>query len=487
MGNPMAHHRALSSLAAGLLALSLAACGSNLSPKEVAQTGGDPALGSASGGSAAGVPGEEGAVPGAPGTVPGAGSSGGSGSVPEGGAPGAPGGDGAAPPATGENAPGGDGDSASCDGFKNQVGITDDKIVIANASDISGPVPGLFESSQQATKAYVAYFNATTDICGRKLEVLALDTRTDAGADQQAYTRACAEAFAAVGSMSGFDNGGAATAQSCGLPDLRATAVLPERQACTTCFGAQAVDSSTFQNAVPDHILKSYPDGAENAAMVYINAGAAAPNAENQVRAMERRGMNFVYVKGVDIAEFNYAPYVQQMKDAGVEYVQWIGPYQSAVRLAQAMQQQSFAPEVFALDPTGYAADYVESGGDAVEGTRVFINTALFTDKNPEVQLYLSWLNQVSPGAQPSYFGLYSWSATRLFVEQSLALGGKLSRQQLIAALGKVDDWTSNGLHAPQHVGSKKTSECWRWIKLDGGNWVPDGSAKYLCSGVTSA
>ena len=67
--------------------------------------------------------------------------------------------------------------------------------------------------------------------------------------------------------------------------------------------------------------------------MLYINAGAAAENAKIQVAAMENRGMNFDYVQGIDISEFNYAPYVQQMKDKGIEYVQMIGAYR-AVRPA---------------------------------------------------------------------------------------------------------------------------------------------------------
>ena len=142
----------------------------------------------------------------------------------------------------GENAADGGGKAASCDGFKNQTGITDDKIVLANASDISGPVPGIFESAQQATRAYAAYFNSTNDICGRKLEVLQLDARADAAANQQAYTRACSESFAAVGSMSAFDSGGVPEAQACGLPDIRSTTTSPERNACSVCFAAQSVN-----------------------------------------------------------------------------------------------------------------------------------------------------------------------------------------------------------------------------------------------------
>ena len=44
------------------------------------------------------------------------------------------------------------------------------------------------------------------------------------------------------------------------------------------------------------------------------------------------------------------------MKDKGVEYVQWLGSYQHGVRLAQAMQQAGFKPDLFLFDPVAYDA-----------------------------------------------------------------------------------------------------------------------------------
>ncbi len=475
--------------AAAVLSVVLAACGSQLSPEDVraasagAMGGGlDQGMAAADGGTVAGDAGAAGTTGGAAGSTTTGGTAGSSGAT------GSTGGGGATQ-GSGDNAATGTVKAGNCAGFKNQTGITDKKIVIANAADVSGPVPGLFESAQQAVKAYIAYFNATSDICGRKLELMALDSRTDAGADQQAYAKACEGAFAAVGSMSAFDSGGASVADKCGIPDLRSANVSAERQACNSCFGVQSANPDTFQNAVPDHIIKEYPQAAKKASYVWINAGVGPLNAQNQARAMERRGMHFVYKQGIDVAEFNYAPYVQQMKDKGVRYVQFLGAYQQAVRLAQAMQQQGFKPDAFVLDPTGYDPRYVESGGDAVEGTKIFINIAMFEEagSNKEMQLYQGWLQQVKPGATPTFFGLFSWSAARLFVEQSLALGGRLSRESLVQAVTKVDNWTSNGLHSPQHVGSKSTGDCWRWIRLQGGRWVPEGSTKYVCSGVTNA
>ena len=218
----------LLALGVGALTLALAACGSQLDPDEVAAVSGQDG-GVAQDGTRA----RRGRLrrrrrrrrrrrtaappPSGGGTTSGSGGGTDGGGVTEG---------------TGQNSATGGGKGGSCDGFKNGPGITDSTITIGNSSDISGPVPGLFEQSQEAVKAYVAYFNATSDICGRKLELKAYDSRTDAAADQQSYTKACDETFAMIGSMSAFDSGGSSTAEGCGLPDLRTAAVTGDRVAC---------------------------------------------------------------------------------------------------------------------------------------------------------------------------------------------------------------------------------------------------------------
>jgi ABC-type branched-subunit amino acid transport system substrate-binding protein len=393
----------------------------------------------------------------------------------------------------GGSAAGGSGHGATggaqvdCTGFHNQTGITDSTITLANVADISGPVPGIFTSAQQATRAYVAYFNATARLCGRTLQVLPLDSRTDAGGDNVAYAKACDVAFAAVGSMSAFDSGGAATAQGCGLPDIRAAAVSDARNACATCFGVQATDLHAFQNAVPDFLLEHYPAASRHAAMIYVDEAASVQNAQVMQAAGERRGMTFVYSSPFDVAEFNYSPYVQRMKDKGVRVVQFVGSSDEAVRLARAMQGAGFRPDVFLLDPTAYAPTFVRGGGSAVDGALVFIDFTPLEEaaSNAELRLYLQWLHEVSPGAVPSYFGLFAWSATRLFVEQAVGLGGRLTRASLVARMRAVHGWTDRGLHAPQDVGGRTNSNCWRFLRLHDGGWAPVSGRDYLCRGET--
>ncbi len=485
--------RARTAFCAGALALTLAACGSQLEPGDVVAAGGTQQ--GVVGGAV--VPGAEGSA--APGTVPGSGpagtvGSGGTGATTTGGGSTSSGsgtatGGGGTSAGGEENSSTGGAKAASCDGFDgDQPGVSADKIVLANASDISGPVPGIFESSQQGMRAYLAFFNSTNPdgICGRKLEALLLDSRADAGADQQAYARACADSFAAVGSQSAFDSGGAGEAQKCGLPDLRAYSLSTDRTNCTTCYAAYAVRPGLVPNAMPQYWVDKEPDAVKSVGMIYINAGAAPENAEAFRAAWEKNGWDIKVFQGMDTSEFNYTPYVQQMKDAGVEFVNYTGPYQNTVKLQQAMQQAGFEPEIFMQDATIHDDRYVEQAGDLADGVYVYSQTALFDDYSiPEMELYRSWLAQIDPDATPNTYGVYAWSATRLFVELAVSLGGDLTRQTLLEALTKVEGWTSNGIHVPQNIAAKTTANCARIIQYTGGAWKKISPGEYMCGSMT--
>lgn len=476
------------------IVLALAGCGSQLDPQTVARVNGG---GTAASGGVLDPTGAEVAPDGvAPGTDTGTGTDGDTGAAADPAAGSDPGGAGTA---TGGDAPdaggrdqgqdGGQGSPTSgvkagdCAGFRNQTGITDDTVTIANTADISGPVPGLFQAAQDAVKAFVAYYNTSGQrLCGRSLALDALDTRTDAGGDQQVYSQACDTAFAVVGSVSSQDQGGAATAQQCGIPDLRAFVTTPQRAACTTCFAAYTIQPDVIPTVTGKFFLARYREATQRAAMFYVNVQAASVNARSYAAGLEKQGFRFDIVQGIDTSEFNYAPYVQQMKDKGTQYVQYFGPYQFAVRLQQAMEQQNYRVPVYLEDPTIYDQGYVDSVGAAGDKSFVYSVIDLFDDtKNPEMVLYRQWLNQVRPGAVPNYYGLFAWSAARMFVAEATKLGGDLTRASLVAAMKRVDDWTGNGLHAPMHVGAKRTSECMKIIQLSGGTWRQVSPGGYMC------
>ncbi|CAB4750555.1 unannotated protein [freshwater metagenome] len=485
---PLAPRLVLASSAALLLALT--ACGSRVDADTMARMNSQGVLVGTDGQPIAA---EDGAVPGAVGGAPGSGAVGSGasgGGTTTGGTSGGSGGG----PAAGGDAPTGEGATAadggveagSCEGFENSTGITDSEITIANVADISGPVPGLFQAAQDATKAFVTYYNATNSkgICGRSLRLSALDTRSDSAGDQQAYTRACAETFAAVGSVSSQDQGGAATAESCGLPDLRAFTVTPQRAECSSCFSSYSIKPNLLAQSFYSYWTDREPQASQKVAVYYVDVPAAKVNAESFAAGWDAQGGETVRVQGIATSEFNYAPYAQQMKDDGAGLVMYFGPFQFTIRLQEAMAQQG-VDAVFLTDPTVYDTRYVQQGGEAVDGTFVYSVIQRFDDARiPEMVLYRQWLERTAPGSVPNYYGLFAWSAARLFVQKATELGGKLTRPALVQALRGVREWDSNGIHAPMQVGAKTTPGCVKMLQLDGSTWKQVSPGDFLCGRV---
>ncbi|MET3962683.1 ABC-type branched-subunit amino acid transport system substrate-binding protein [Marmoricola sp. OAE513] len=375
--------------------------------------------------------------------------------------------------------------AASCAGFKNTTGITDSTITLGNIADISGPVPGILSAARDAAKAYVAFFNSKSTICGRKLALKSYDSQTNTSGDAVATQKTCDETFAAVGSMEAFDTGGLSASKACKIPEIHAIITNQEReQGCPNCFATESGTGGGAANIIPDYFTKINKPATQKAAFLYVSVGASVGGAKRLQAATERRGWKYVYTSGFDIAEFNYGPYAQKLKAAGARTIFFLGSSDMAIRMQRAFKAQGYKPDYFLMTATSYDKNYASAGSD-VEGSIVFADFVPIEEasKNAELRLYMQWLQQVAPGATPTYFGAYAWSAARLFVQEATKLGGKLSRPALINSLKKVRGWTSNGLHAPHDVGLKKVATCWRFIQMRGGVWKPFGPAKFMCGG----
>lgn len=471
----MSHRQRIRAAASALVMCGLlsAACGSQLSPQEaVTALRGNAATGQAGAGGLVdqGPSGSEGlSGPSDPGLEQSSAAAGSQAAGPD--SAGSAGSANGSAPARSACSPGGAGDK----------GVSKQSITIANASDISGPVPGLFESSQQAVKAFVAYQNATFGgVCGRELELMAMDSRSDNGGDKDAVIQACDKAFAMVGSMSSADAGGAQQVTSCGIPDVRTQTVNPARAGSPMVFGANSLKINLVPSALPDYFRRKHPDGVKKAAYLYINVPAAKINAESLIAAHEKRGFTFVYKQGIDVADFNYSPYVQQMKTEGVKIVYFIGATSQAVRLAKAMQQQGFKPDAFGMAPTSYDPRYLEQAGAAAEGTYIYSSAALLSElgTTAEGKLYQQWLARVAPDATPTYYGVYAWAAARLFVEQTEKLGANPTRKGLLNALKGVRGYRANGLLAGSDVGPRASPRCVLFGRVKGGRFVREAPAR---------
>jgi ABC-type branched-subunit amino acid transport system substrate-binding protein len=368
-------------------------------------------------------------------------------------------------------------------GGATDVGVTGNQITIASVADVSGVQPGLFKSAWQATAALTAYVNTNGGIYGRALKLMQLDSKADSVANKAAVQEACDKAFAMVGSMSAFDDGGAQTGQDCGIPDVSAITVNPSRSRATNVYPAYPVSPDYYAVGKSNWIKQTYGDAViKHAAFIKLNAGVSRANGQQRIDALTKIGFNFVYTAEVQVVEANYSAYVREMQKRGVEYIGMLADYQSIVRLQKAMKQQGWFPKVRDFDSVTYSANYLTQGQDAVNGAFVFLNTALFSEdkSNPEMQLYEQWLGRVYGGtAKPDYFGMYAWSAGRLFVKAATEAGARLTRKGVLAALRAIHSWNDYGMHAAHDIGAKRESPCFLYLEVKNGAFV----RKYPASG----
>ncbi|MGH9305335.1 MAG: ABC transporter substrate-binding protein [Acidimicrobiales bacterium] len=474
-----------------ILGLMATACGARLSPAQRAvalstsRAGGSGSAGGLSLGTGSGAtPGSAGSAgsagtPGSSGTSLG---SPGGGSAP-GAVPGSPGGSVSGPtPAGGSTSalpPGGNGGATD-------VGVTANSITIANVSDISGPSPGLFTSAQQGEAAAVAYINSQGGIYGRKVILKSRDDQEDTGQNRTQVLASCQDSFAMVGNTSAFDNGGASAIDACGIPNIAAIATTNASAQSADTYPAYPTNPNVFVIGPAKHIAAAYPNAVKHAALIWIDQATTSYLAQKELAAYSSVGFNFVYKTSVSVVETNFTQYVIAMKNAGVQYITTQSDAPTIVRLSLAMQQQNYEPQVRDFYSVAYDPAFIAQGQQAVEGDLVFVNTALFSEasSSPGMQLYLSWLKRVDPGAVPTYFGIYAFSAGLLFQKAATMAGPKLTRKGVLAALAGIHSWSADGLHAPHDVGNKTPSPCFVYMKIQGGQFVRNYPASgFDCSG----
>jgi ABC-type branched-subunit amino acid transport system substrate-binding protein len=342
------------------------------------------------------------------------------------------------------------------------VGVTPSEMTIASIADISGVQPGIFRSAHQGVQALVAYQNSVGPIHGRTLKALLLDDKTDSGGNRAAVLEACDKAFALVGSMSAFDDGGADAVDSCGIPDISTITTNGNRIKARNTFALNPNRPDYWKVGPWVYLKERFPQSIKKGALLWLNVAVARANAENLRRGVESQGYEFIYTAETQVLEANYAPYVLEMRRRGAEYVTLLADYQSIARMLKAMRQQSYEPPVRDFVATVYSPDFIELAGPASEGVFFYLDTAMFEDAatNPELQLYLKWLQQVAPGARPDEFGVYAWSAGRLFVKLASDIGPNLTRERFLTELRKVHAWDGYGVHTSGDVGNKLPSNC---------------------------
>jgi ABC-type branched-subunit amino acid transport system substrate-binding protein len=361
---------------------------------------------------------------------------------------------------------------AGGNGGATDTGVTATTITVGNIASLSGVAPGLTQSAQQATQAWAAYVNSQGGICGRQIKVQPFDDGNDSGTNFSDATQACSSDFAMVGNASGFDDGSAQAVNSCSIPTMAAEVSTTAAGGAADIFGASPGLAHYTQLGPANYIKATYPNAIQHAAMIYLNVPATQFNALKEVAAYESVGFKYVYNTSTTPTNANYAANVQAMQSAGVQYVTEYSDASSAERLLQSMQQANFAPQVVDWFSEEYSPQFAQQTEPESNGDLVLISaTDAYEDasSNPEMQLFLSWLNRVAPGAHHDIFGILAWSAGLAFEQAAKAVGPHLTRAGVIAQIKTITNWTGDGIQPPVNIGGKVPSKCFAYFKIESG------------------
>jgi ABC-type branched-subunit amino acid transport system substrate-binding protein len=465
-------------LAIGLALSLLAACGSRLSPEEKLAASGIGGSGNASlTGGVSGAGAESATDAGTDTGTAGANTAAGT----AGGGAGATGG-------AAKVAPGASAAPKGGNGGATDVGVTATELTIAVLSDRTGPVPGIFESTVKAVQAWANLVNSQGGIFGRKIKVVAIDSKTSTADNRAGALQACSQAFALVGSMSAYDDGGADPVGRCGIPDIPTTVVNIGRDKVATTFPADPNVSGYSMIGAQKWLAEQFPDAPPAAGELWLNAAVTHFNADKNMEATSTIGFKYIYTRQVEVVEPNFTPFVVDMKNKGVQYVSMVSDNNSVARLLKAMQSQNFQPRVKQFDTVIYDQKFLAQAGAAAEGVYTFLNAVPLEEAagNKEYQLYIDTLKRSAGGQPDGFFGLYAWSAARLFQQALEKTGPQASRAKIVEYLQNLHSWDGHGLHPAHDIGNKRIANCTVILQVKGGKFTrvqPPGSG-YDCDRV---
>lgn len=368
---------------------------------------------------------------------------------------------------TDPNAPCGPGDAHGA----TAPGVTDTEIHIATIQDISGPVPGLFLGNQQAMKAFEAYCNSLGGINGRKLVFDFLDSGL---VNSRAMFQQACTSFALVGEMVVFDGAESEPAQTCGIPDVAAATASTKHAIRPNVVQPLPLPPNTWNIGPGRYIAKKYPSAISKAAMWYVNASTTLAASQRQVEGYKQIGFNWLINSQIGVVETGWQNLVDQMRQKDIQYVYVQSDVTNTVGMLNELKAQGIHVQVLDGGQAQYTPDLLSKGGAAAEGMYVTMTTVPFEEASstPELQIFLHWLDQVSPDATPTALGVFGWSAGLLFATAAKALGSNVTRQGLMDQLHSIHAWNGHGLHGESNPGSNAPSPCFMYLQVQHGKFV---------------
>jgi ABC-type branched-subunit amino acid transport system substrate-binding protein len=366
-------------------------------------------------------------------------------------------------------------------------GVTAKTVTVGSISDISAPLPGLFEGAKIGTEAYFAYINSQGGVNGRKLILNGQDSAYSAGKVTAETQNIAKNNLAIVGGFSLQDGSEQPIIDANKIPMI-SQVLTPSLFKDPNVYSAvPAVNNGNLEG--PFKWLKSkYPANVKASGLIGDNTTASVISVENTYKTMtETLGYNWLYSRDAGFTESTFLPDIIKMKNLGVKLVfepTQTGAYVSTI--AQEMKQEGLNALLLS-GLNAYESDF--KPGSAGNGTLITGVYALYRGEDaksvPAVATFDKWVKKVDPSTQLDIYTLDAWVNAQLFVQALKAAGPNPTRGSLDAQLDKITSFNASGLISPQNPAQKIPGQCWLVAQYENGTWQrikPDPKSGFVCS-----
>ena len=349
-------------------------------------------------------------------------------------------------------------------------GVTADSIKVGTFSDpgFSGR-PGLNQELFDSAEVFTQWCNDLGGINGRTIDLTLRDTALTNV--QARMVEACAEDFFVVGGGAVFDNIAVEDRLECTLPMIPGFMVTPEARDSELFINPQPSPPGAIQIGDYRWLGKKYPAATKKIGILTGDIQTTVKVAEDDRKFVEDElGWDVVYSDRYPAAgQVSWSPYVEAMKDKGVEGLIWVGEPENFAKLQLAMADGAFTPDFIRSSPNQVDPRLTDIAGSALKGnTFIWSGNVPFNEAadNPGLTKYLELFEEYKPDAKTEAFlGVNAFSAWLLFAQAAKECGADLTRRCVYDNAKKVHEWTGGGLHAPSDPGANKGSGCYLVLK----------------------
>lgn len=358
-----------------------------------------------------------------------------------------------------------------CSAPSQAPGVTADSITIGTVSSLSGPVPGLGESSLQAVRAYVTYLNSIGGVCGRQAKMKPGDDGGDNAQNRAVVAQMEPQVLGLVGGAAGGSAGSEDVIAAKKVPSVLTVIGAAFMQRVPNVFGTNPPFPNV--NTVIGKYRHLYDQGVRKVALVYVNAQASPEEIRTRQRPlMEAAGIKVVLDLATPLTTLSYDSAARAVANSGADYMFFQHEAGASAAMARSIADTGYKLK-FAEYVTAYGSNFIELAGAAAEGSVGWTRSLPAEDrgKNAELDSYLTWMAKAAPNAAVDGFAADAWVAAKAFFDALKALKGPITRDAVTAQLAATDAFNAGGFFGEIRLGPKQAKGCQVGMIVRGGKW----------------